>query len=149
LYKNDRQNPPYKLQSSLSLDYQDYDWFREAIGEQDYRTLAISTNNDSSWSNQITIKQEPRLLIPTAFSPNGDNLNDKWEVLAPGCKSVKIRIVSRWYTEIYQSEGTTRVSWDGNHKNETVQNGGYMYEVEAITYEGKVLKERGILIVTR
>lgn len=39
---------------------------------------------------------KPRIFIPTAFTPNGDGRNDRFEVKGDGISDYSIRIFSRW-----------------------------------------------------
>jgi gliding motility-associated-like protein len=67
------------------------------------------------------------ILIPNAFSPNGDMLN---EIFRPHLYSfeelVSLKIYNRWGELIY--EGTD--GWDGTYMDKPVQMGAYMYMAE-------------------
>jgi gliding motility-associated-like protein len=58
-------------------------------------------------------------FIPEAFSPNGDGINDKFEIKGLAkYKSVEIEIFNRWGNVVYQSknygEGQGKAGfWDG------------------------------------
>jgi gliding motility-associated-like protein len=68
--------------------------------------------------------------IPNAFSPNGDGLNDVWNLsflsAFPQCK---VEIFNRWGQLIFSSKGYQK-PWDGNYKGVKVSPGVYCYVIE-------------------
>jgi gliding motility-associated-like protein len=79
-------------------------------------------------SVKITVLFPPQ--IPNVFSPNGDGINDKWEVphLAkyPGCT---VQIFTRYGQQVYYSDGYDN-PWDGTHKGKPMPVGTYYYVIE-------------------
>lgn len=83
--------------------------------------------------------------IPTAFSPNGDGINDLFRPL--GLKYQKLqefRIFNRWGQEVFVTTDAM-ASWDGSYKGEPQTTGVYHYLVRVAlpdgqlrTYEGEV-----------
>lgn len=73
---------------------------------------------------------EGTFYIPSAFSPNGDNLNDVFGVTGSNIISVHLRIYNRWGEELYNRKGSAEsVFWNGLYKNETCIAGEYIYTV--------------------
>lgn len=72
----------------------------------------------------------PTVLIPNAFTPNGDGINDFWNIKSieayPKCI---ISVYSRYGTLIYQSKGYPR-SWDGTTNGIPVPTGTYYYIID-------------------
>lgn len=67
------------------------------------------------------------ILIPNAFTPNGDMLNEVFKpYLYPFEKLVSFSIYNRWGEKIY--EGLD--GWDGRYKGNLVPTGAYMYMAE-------------------
>ena len=63
-------------------------------------------------------------LIPNAFSPNADGINDGFgPVMYPGDKLLSIEIFNRWGEKLYK--GTDH--WDGTYQGSVVDQGVYMY----------------------
>jgi len=68
--------------------------------------------------------------IPNVFTPNGDNLNDYFEVETPAGKVYDFRIFTRAGTQIYQSN-SPRIFWDGRDAaGHEVSAGIYYYVIE-------------------
>jgi gliding motility-associated-like protein len=73
--------------------------------------------------------------IPNAFTPNGDNINERF-VVAEGenCRVVEfnIRIFDRWGRLVFESSSPAREdSWDGTFEGENLAKGVYIYNVSA------------------
>ncbi len=57
------------------------------------------------------------LIIPTGFSPNGDNINDTFEIKGIGNKeSVSIKVLNRWGEEVFASDNYKN-DWNGISKS--------------------------------
>jgi len=71
------------------------------------------------------------LIIPDAFSPNGDEINDTWNIenidLYPGAE---LTVYNRWGKMIWQSELGYPVSWNGNCEGEVMPVDSYHYFIE-------------------
>lgn len=65
---------------------------------------------------------------PTAFTPNGDGLNDSFEILGDPCEeSASLRIFSRWGQLVYQTERPFEEFWDGTINGEFAPPGVYTF----------------------
>jgi gliding motility-associated-like protein len=91
-----------------------------------YITAVDRSGNESPKSNVVCIDNCPNYLLPNAFSPNGDGLNDTFMAFDnPFSKcprfvsQVELFIVNRWGTEVfsYASQSATEndpfIRWDG------------------------------------
>ncbi|MFM9007986.1 MAG: PKD domain-containing protein, partial [Bacteroidota bacterium] len=77
----------------------------------------------------VDIRPVPSVWIPSAFSPNSDGRNDVFAVKGDYLLAVRWRIYNRWGDLIASGNGIGS-SWDGTIRNEPVQEGVYLYEVE-------------------
>lgn len=69
-------------------------------------------------------------LIPNAFSPNGDNINDKW--IIRGLKdydNCTVEIFTRYGREVFRSTGYQR-PWDGTYNGSPMPVGTYYYLID-------------------
>ena len=70
-----------------------------------------------------------KILIPNAFSPNGDGMNDTWEIFSIASNSdVIVEIYNRWGELIYYSKGYLE-PWNGTYRDKPVLEGTYAYIV--------------------
>ena len=76
----------------------------------------------------LTIQQTlPTVIVPNAFTPNGDGVNDLWNIKSieayPKCL---VSIYSRYGSLVYQSKGYPQ-AWDGTRNGSPVPTGTYYY----------------------
>ena len=79
------------------------------------------------------------LMIPTAFTPNGDGANDAW-IIDNLSEDASVRIYDRHGTIIFSSnDGYTR-PWDGTSRGSRLPAGSYLYLIQngPHTYRGSV-----------
>jgi gliding motility-associated-like protein len=70
-----------------------------------------------------------KILIPTAFSPNADGVNDTWEIFGiAGNTEVVVEIYNRWGEIIFYSKNYNE-PWNGTYKNQPAPEGTYAYVV--------------------
>jgi hypothetical protein len=67
------------------------------------RENAKSTTSFESSSNTIELIQKPLLFVPTAFSPNGDGLNDDWLNVPSFVKTFNLKLFNRWGEMIFET----------------------------------------------
>ncbi|MFZ6050490.1 gliding motility-associated C-terminal domain-containing protein [Halocola ammonii] len=73
---------------------------------------------------------EASLYIPNAFTPDGDGVNEVFQVVGDEIERFEMRIYNRWGQVIFKTEDHTEV-WDGsvNGGDHYVQDGLYSYMV--------------------
>ncbi len=71
---------------------------------------------------------EPSIQGPSAFSPNGDGLNDNFRLIVRFVTDFQIFIFNRWGEMVFQSTDPN-FEWDGIFRGELVQIGTYPYRI--------------------
>ncbi len=86
------------------------------------------------------------LRIPQGFSPNGDGINDKFEI--PGIenlrgKNAELIIINKWGAEVYH-DTNYKGDWDGTHDGTPLPSDTYYYILRIIgrTYKGFLIIRR-------
>jgi gliding motility-associated-like protein len=78
----------------------------------------------------ITVLPSANVVIPTAFTPNGDGINDQWNIEAlasyPNCV---VDVFTRYGTMIFHSRGYSQ-PWDGTLKGSKLAPGTYYYVID-------------------
>ncbi len=96
-------------------------------------TLTVSDPGQRCFAtDEVTVIVEKALVIPNVVTPNGDGLNDVWEITnIEGFPDAVIKIFNRWGTLVWESHGY-RKSWDGtNYRNgQLLPDGTYFYVIE-------------------
>ena len=75
-------------------------------------------------------------VVPSGFSPNGDEENDVLLVRGGPFTSVELKVYNNWGNLIFESTDPS-IGWDGMWKNKLMPVGDYVYTVEAVTIDGK------------
>jgi gliding motility-associated-like protein len=77
----------------------------------------------------ITVNPTPTVIIPNTFTPNGDGINDTWNLKYiesyPNCI---IQIYNRYGTKVFFSNGYP-AAWNGKYKGANVPDGTYYYVI--------------------
>ena len=84
----------------------------------------------------MLILEHSKIFIPNVFSPNGDAINDYFEVSSSNDEyvSIEISIFDRWSSLIYRGE-----KWDGRRENTRVAPGVYVYLIKLVDDQGNEL----------
>jgi gliding motility-associated-like protein len=87
----------------------------------------------------------PTLSIPNTFTPNGDGINDTWELKNvesfPNCT---VDIYSRYGERLFSSVGYP-VPWNGKHKGVPLPAGTYYYIID--TKQGNKVLSGSVTII--
>ena len=68
--------------------------------------------------------------IPNAFSPNGDGVNDKWELRnLSDYPSSSVEVFNRYGQTVYKASGNVK-SWDGTRSGSSLPIGTYYYVID-------------------
>jgi gliding motility-associated-like protein len=89
------------------------------------------------------------IKIPNVFTPNGDGVNDSWQVLYQGIKIFNAKIYDRW--GVYLAELLSPASgWDGHTLGgSTCVPGTYFYLIHAEGIDGKTYDFQGYMMMIR
>ncbi len=161
---------PFSLNPTYSPDVSIYQWFPASqlncancanpTGRAiETRLIVVNVRNgdgcEASDSLQITIECDPaNLLMPTAFTPNGDNLNDFFYPLTRGVALIKrFQIFSRYGQMIYERYNITpndrNFGWDGSINGKPQGSGNYIYIIDAECDQGNVISTKGSVMLLR
>ncbi|MEY2639093.1 MAG: hypothetical protein RIR90_575, partial [Bacteroidota bacterium] len=92
---------------------------------------------------------DPELWIPSAFTPNKDGKNDVFKPIPVGISSiVQFSIFNRWGQLVFTTRELNK-GWDGIYDGIAQPAGTYVYQAEAIDYNGKRVQKKGSFILIR
>ncbi len=95
------------------------------------------------------------VFIPSAFSPNGDGVNDYFTVFSTEdlTEVRSLRVFDRWGGLVFQREhfapNQPDLGWDGQSRGKLLPPGIYVYRVEVAEKDGKVARLKGEVLVVR
>jgi gliding motility-associated-like protein len=91
-------------------------------------TVTSSTGCTASDNIRVTVLNKP--VIPNTFTPNGDGVNDTWNIpyleTYPGCL---VQVYNRLGTKVYSSVHYS-IPWDGKSNGEALPVGTYYYIID-------------------
>lgn len=112
----------------------------------------IGSNSDGSCEIVSDIYQvsigESQLLVPNAFSPNGDGVNDEWKVAYRSILEFNCWIFDRQGHEICHLSSPEQ-GWNGKIGGKDVESGVFFYVIEATGADGKKYKKSGDINVVK
>ncbi|MFK7968721.1 MAG: gliding motility-associated C-terminal domain-containing protein [Bacteroidia bacterium] len=140
-----------------------YEWFfGEGMGQSQQRDplwgyvagtwrpmlIAYSSENCPDTAYLDLFYENASLHIPSAFTPNNDNVNDFFYIQSYGLTAFSIRIYNRWGVEIFASESPD-FRWDGTYQGDTAPEGVYVYQIITTSPTGRRETRTGTVTVLR
>jgi gliding motility-associated-like protein len=81
-------------------------------------------------TDTMHIKVYQALYIPNAFTPNGDGINDTWNIPAlEAYTQHELYVLDRYGEIVFTSKGQNR-KWDGRFKGKDLPSGAYTYFID-------------------
>jgi gliding motility-associated-like protein len=95
-----------------------------------YALTVTDRQSGCSGSDSVKVSILEKFTVPNTFTPNGDGINDRWEIASlgqyPGCV---VEVYNTIGLRIYRSVGYP-TPWDGTMKGRKVPAGTYYYVIE-------------------
>lgn len=115
-------------------------------------TVLVTEGNGCKASDSVTVTvtHHHLFLVPNAFTPNGDGLNDFFQFYTKGIREVQsVKVFNRWGQEVYEGSSAHDEGWDGSFNGAPCEIGTYIYSISGITYDGDPLYDKGTLTLIR
>jgi len=107
------------------------------------------TYDNCQVTDSISVEECPKLLMfPTAFSPNGDGLNDFFRPIGESVQLFAMSIFNRWGTLIFETT-SMNPGWDGMYHGQRCPKDMYIYKVNYKTMYGESYQAKGYFTLTR
>lgn len=110
--------------------------------------LSNSCFTDTSYFTITGKDCNPLYYIPTAFSPNGDGLNDVFSVYGDNIANIEMTIYNRWGEVLFKDKGANP-TWKGGYKNAICPSNQYLYIIVLQDHTGKKYNEKGTITLLR
>lgn len=135
-YSEGKWHTIFSEKSSKNLN--DLDFLNNSEQYACYRVEARNKidTNIVSFSNIVCIPYIPTIFIPNAFSPNGDGINDVFELTFYGIEYYELTVVNRWGEIIFK--GKKNESWKGLD----APDGVYTILIKYKTNNGSILNQK-------
>jgi len=114
-------------------------------------TLSVTTAEGCEDQDIINIKifRGSSIVVPSAFTPNNDGLNDALRPIQQGIKTLHYFSVFNRWGELVFSTKTIADSWDGTFKGAKQSPGVYIWMLKATDYAGKAYDLKGSSVLIR
>jgi len=97
----------------------------------------------------IKVAKGPDIYVPTAFTPNHDGRNDKFTPRPVGIKQYNyFKVFNRWGQVIFSS--TRQMDgWDGTIAGKEQPTGVYVWVIEGVAFDNRVITKKGTVTLIR
>ncbi len=116
-------------------------------------TVNATSAQGCKTSESLTIKVfdgGDYLLVPNAFTPNGDTKNDKLNFTCSGLQTLTFfRMYNRYGQIVYQQNNCGNTGWDGSFGGKAQPGGAYIYNWQGIAFNGQTVSGSGSVILVR
>ncbi|TKK68862.1 T9SS type B sorting domain-containing protein [Ilyomonas limi] len=118
-----------------------------ASADVTYSITAFAADGFCKATATTTVKIQQKLRIPSAFTPNGDGLNDTWRIFnIEGYANSTVEIYNRWGNRVFYSRGYP-TPWNGTMNNQPLPADTYLYIIRMHTRQGNTTQSGSITII--
>lgn len=101
-----------------------------------------------SYSNVASLTRQPRLIVPNAFTPNGDGLNDVLELKGRYLNGFTFVIIDRNGQEVFRATDRSQ-TWDGTIRGHAPVNGAYVWRFTLRDEAGQEFSQTGTVTILK
>ncbi|MDG2370604.1 MAG: gliding motility-associated C-terminal domain-containing protein, partial [Flavobacteriales bacterium] len=131
------------LLSTSSQQNPSYEFPEDDPGSYNVELLVVNGDGcEDTVSLQVIVNGVFTCYVPTAFTPDGDGLNDFFYVKGESIDvtNFTFMVFNRWGEKVFETEDINDM-WDGRHKNSPAQEDIYIWKVETKDVVTGKLKE--------
>lgn len=100
--------------------------------DEHWATLYITTPNGCAGVDSVLLRPPGHLYFPSAFTPDGDGINDEWGPKGHYMDDFEMTVYDRWGEAVFTSTDMM-VPWDGKiNGSGQVISGVYVYKYKAV-----------------
>lgn len=105
--------------------------------------------SDSAFINIKVYKTVPRVFVPTAFTPNGDGLNDILKPIMAGMQRLETFNIYNRHGQLVYSTAIEGKGWDGRIGGVLQSAGTFVWIIKAVDYTGLSYFNKGTVTLIR
>jgi gliding motility-associated-like protein len=102
-------------------------------------SVTVTDNAGCKANNSVLIKEQKAIIdddlleIPNIFTPNGDNINDIFNIISEieNIKEYEFTVFNRWGEKVFKSTDM-KLGWDGKHNSKDAPEGVYYCTMQMI-----------------
>lgn len=120
-------------------------------------TVTVTSDSGCTAKSDVNIFVECKganILMPKAFSPNNDRLNDRFYPIARGLRSIqRFSVFNRMGEPVFEARNflpnNPNNGWDGLLRGSPQARGAYVYFIEAVCETGQIINVKGSVLLVR
>ena len=137
--------------------FEKYNWINNITVDSNYLVTRpgiywVSVSNSCGVkrdSIEIFDECEFPIYIPTAFTPDGNGLNDVFRVpLSNKNKFIRLQVYNRWGEKVFETKDISK-GWDGSLKGKLQPVGVYVYFLNMESLNGNKITKHGVITLIR
>ena len=97
---------------------------------------------------EVVICEEPEIFVPNAFTPNGDQNNDRVFVRGNTIRELVFRIYNRWGEKVFETNDPS-IGWDGTYEGKAATPAVYVYYLDAVCFDNQRFFKKGNISLIR
>ena len=144
------------LQIDLPLQNSNYLWQDGSVDQSYtiadsglYVVIISNTCGSRTDSLQVTKECECEVIVPTAFSPNNDFINDQFTPrISCELETYYLEIYNRWGVSVFQTTQQKR-SWDGRINGRELNGGVYYYVLQYKARNEQLQTVKGTVLLSK
>ncbi len=112
--------------------------------------VTVTAANGCAISDSVMVRVVPVVAIglPSAFSPNGDQVNDILKVEGAGIEKINLTIYNRYGEKVFESN-EKEIGWDGKFKGKKENPGIFVYTLEYVLSSGETGTLKGSITLVK
>lgn len=146
------------LSTPITIGQTKYDTVRWSSGQINLNT--INVNGDAGTvkvevfekgcyvTDSVVITPSCDVLAPSVFSPNGDGINDLFNVLPSNVDTYVLYVYNRWGQQVFTTSDLTK-GWDGRFMGEPQPMDNFIYYAEGVKTDGTPFMIKGSVLLLR
>lgn len=144
------------IKLKLVNDYSAYLWSdgdtsgNKVIDEEGIYWLAVQNNNGCIAADTFSVLIDciNDVLVPKAFTPNGDGINDFFFAQGISVSEFEMEIYNRWGQKIFVTDDINKF-WNGNIENSPAEEAIYVYRISFTNFEDVTNEKFGSFMLVR
>ncbi|MCF8239250.1 MAG: FG-GAP-like repeat-containing protein [Saprospiraceae bacterium] len=102
----------------------------------------------------LDVNDDHKVFLPNVFSPNGDGINDLWQIQPSGpVQSWELNVFDRWGNQVYLRKGgqqdLQQFGWDGSFRGEEMDPGVFVFEFSILWLDGSTTNRAGEMVLIK
>ena len=110
--------------------------------------VCLTVQNNTCTDSICKFIHIPLIDVPTAFSPNGDGINDVLYVRGIGVVELVFRVYNRWGQLVFETTDLNR-GWNGTFNGQPQEQEVYVFTLEALLENQLVVNKKGNITLIR